>query len=56
VTRADLASVIVAAIMDPEHSANLRFDLSSDPDRPASGDFRELFREARDWGGTSSRS
>ena len=56
VTRADVASVLVAAILDPDHATGLRFDLSSDPDQPASGDFRALFREARDWGGSWKQS
>ena len=54
VTRADLAAVLQAAIAHPELSANLRFDLSSDADRPASKDFRTLFEDARAWGRKTS--
>jgi hypothetical protein len=51
VTRADVASVLFAAILNPKLSRNLRFDLSSDPDKPA-GDFLSLFDDARDWSGS----
>ena len=55
VPREDVSAVLVAAIMHPEFSANLRFDLSSDADRPASGDFELLFDAARDWAGDGKR-
>ncbi|GAX80894.1 hypothetical protein CEUSTIGMA_g8329.t1 [Chlamydomonas eustigma] len=51
VTRADVASVLLAAILNPKHSRNLRFDLSSDPDQPA-GSLLSLFEDARDWSGS----
>jgi hypothetical protein len=51
VTRADVADVLLHAILMPEASANLRFDLSSDADQPATGDFASLFADARNWVG-----
>jgi len=47
VTRGDVANVLVEAIKDPTASANIRFDLSSDISKAASGDFKALFAAAR---------
>jgi len=46
VTRADVASVLLQAIQDPGDAGNVRFDLSSDVTKPASGDFKALFAQA----------
>mmetsp|Transcript_15193 Transcript_15193/g.20973 ORF Transcript_15193/g.20973 Transcript_15193/m.20973 type:complete len:131 (+) Transcript_15193:590-982(+) len=48
IPRADVANVLKHAIEMPELSRNLRFDLSSDPTNPSSGDFEALFRAARE--------
>merc|ERR1711990_1101959 len=42
VTRSDVANVLVEAIKNPADAANVRFDLSSDPSLPATGDFHAL--------------
>jgi len=47
VPRADVASVMVHAIRAPDEAANARFDLSSDPSRPATNDFKQLFQQAK---------
>jgi hypothetical protein len=47
IPRADVANVLKEAIKQPmEVTQNIRFDLSSDPTRPATGDFRKLFEDA----------
>jgi len=47
IPRADVADVLKEAIKQPtEVTQNIRFDLSSDPTRPATGDFRKLFEDA----------
>mmetsp|Transcript_43663 Transcript_43663/g.111614 ORF Transcript_43663/g.111614 Transcript_43663/m.111614 type:complete len:297 (+) Transcript_43663:199-1089(+) len=51
VTRADVADVLLHAVLMPEASTNLRFDLSSDDSQPPSGDFQALFDDARNWVG-----
>lgn len=50
IPRADVARVLVAALEMHELSTSLRFDLSSDPNRPATNDFKQLFHSARDLG------
>eukprot|EP00798_Chlamydomonas_sp_ICE-L_P003956 gene3956-14035_t len=50
VCRADVAAVIVEAIKDPKSSQWLRFDLSNDSNKAATGDFKDLFAQARAWG------
>lgn len=50
-TRADVADVLLHAVLMPEASTNLRFDLSSDDSQPPSGDFQALFDDARNWVG-----
>ena len=54
VTRADVAEVLLQAILMPELSKWTRFDLSSDSSKPATGDFEALFETARNWRGTTS--
>ena len=56
VARADVAAVLVNGILMPEESKWLRFDLSSDESQPATGDFKALFRKARDWRGDDAPS
>mmetsp|Transcript_15635 Transcript_15635/g.43735 ORF Transcript_15635/g.43735 Transcript_15635/m.43735 type:complete len:298 (+) Transcript_15635:91-984(+) len=51
VTRADVADVLLHAIMMPSESKWLRFDLSSDATKCATGDFKALFQDARNWQG-----
>ena len=51
VTRADVAEVLLQAILRPELSKWTRFDLSSDSSKPATGDFEALFETARNWRG-----
>uniref|UniRef100_A0A7S0MS38 NAD(P)-binding domain-containing protein n=1 Tax=Pyramimonas obovata TaxID=1411642 RepID=A0A7S0MS38_9CHLO len=48
IPRADVAEVFKQAIENPEESQGARFDLGSDPSRHATGDFKTLFRDARD--------
>ena len=47
ISRGDLASVLLHAVQMPDSAANLRFDLCSDPTRPADGDWTRLFADAR---------
>lgn len=54
VNRADLADVLAHAILMPEDSKWLRFDLSRDSSSPATGDFKVLFDNARDWNGDTA--
>ncbi|KAK3244462.1 hypothetical protein CYMTET_45923 [Cymbomonas tetramitiformis] len=57
VPRADVARTLLHAVtLEEEHSAGLRFDLSSDPAGPATEDFAALFKEARSWGGQTRPS
>merc|ERR1712086_243489 len=50
VTRGDVANVLVEAIKMPANGANARFDLSSDGSKPATGDFKALFKQAKEIG------
>lgn len=47
VPRSDVARLVIAALEMPALSGNLRFDLTSDPDGPATTDFAQLFAGAR---------
>merc|ERR1711871_101946 len=47
ISRADVASVLAHACLAPSEAANTRFDLTSDKSKPATGDFKALFVEAR---------
>ena len=47
IPRSDVATVLTRACLLPSDAANTRFDLTSDPSRPSSGDFKALFAAAR---------
>ena len=47
IPRSDVATVLTKACLLPSDAANTRFDLTSDPSRPSSGDFQALFAAAR---------
>ncbi|GAB5370916.1 hypothetical protein AAMO2058_001534400 [Amorphochlora amoebiformis] len=48
VARQDVANVLVNALEMPQLSKGLRFDLASDPSKPASGNFQAFFEDIRE--------